>query len=218
VPQASVSEQASQAARSRAEAAARTKRVESYRAWTQTQREGSAAASGRNLKLDVSVREELAEAAESEQEKATITGLFHANRASALLASGNANATEAVAIAFKAAALLRVATIKHIKSVEKTTIAESKKDPIANQGKWIDVSGTIVQIRRDGDVFHGLLMTPGLKPISFATAGATKGIVEDSQVTFVGLLVSEYNFPNVSGGETQSLMLAGHFTGQGQDK
>ena len=66
-------------------------------------------------------------------------------------------------------------------------------------------------------MFRGLMFTDGLKAISFVTASTTNGIVEGTAATFVGLLVSDYNFANVSGGETQSLLLAGHFTGQGQD-
>jgi len=76
------------------------------------------------------------------------------------------------------------------------------------------VDGTVLQITKSGAGFEGLIFTPDQKAISFRTQGATKGIVEDSSVTFVGLLVGQHNFPNVSGGQTQSLMLAGHFLGQ----
>lgn len=215
-PQASAK---AEAAKSRADSARansdRTKRIEGYHTWAPAQRASSALASGRNLKIATEVGAELAEAGRDDQEKNNLIGIFAVGRSSALLAAGS----DADRMEWGAAnaGFLSLSRIKHIKMAEKTSISESRKDPGANMGKWLEVSGSVVQIRRDEKVFRGLMLSESLKAISFITASTTKGIVEGSPGTFVGLLVSDYNFANVSGGQTQSLLLAGHFTGQGQD-
>lgn len=40
------------------------------------------------------------------------------------------------------------ARIRDIKMLQKTTIAEARKDPATVRGKWVEASGTVLQIQR----------------------------------------------------------------------
>ena len=72
-------------------------------------------------------------------------------------------------------------------------------------------AGTVAQIHKEGDVFVGTLMTDDMRAIYFVTPFPTSQIQEDSWATFRGIFCQEYDYPNISGGETQAATLVGAF-------
>lgn len=92
-----------------------------------------------------------------------------------------------------------------------TSLAEAKKDPAGARGKVLRVSGRIIEIRKTGDLFEGALATDNGSIVRFATMLSTAKLFEDSYATFRGVFVQEYDYPNVSGGQTRSLYLVGGF-------
>jgi hypothetical protein len=92
-----------------------------------------------------------------------------------------------------------------------TNAPDARKDPDSARGSAMKVSGTIVEIRAEGSVAQGALATGNLSFIRFVTAMSTQGLYPDSWATFVGVFVQEYDYPNVSGGQTRSLLVVGAF-------
>jgi hypothetical protein len=88
---------------------------------------------------------------------------------------------------------------------------EAMNDPVAQRGKVILASGQVAQIHRDGPVFVGTLVSEALKATHFVTPFDTGKIVEGTYGTFRGMFAQEYDYPNVSGGETQAVALVGAF-------
>lgn len=214
-PDSSFAKRQNAAAEAVAKAAADA-RIAQYKAWGRDQRVGSADASGWDQSKDLNVVDELVRAADSEEERAQIGMAFRTARARSVLKGAKDGMVVAPEV-FKAAALLGNVSIRHLRSVEHTSIGEVRKDPAPHRGKLVEVQGSIVQIRREGAFFQGLLMGNGFKPIHFITPGSTDKLVEDSRASFVGLFAHQYAFANVAGGETQSIVLVGHFKGQGMD-
>ncbi len=60
-------------------------------------------------------------------------------------------------------------------------------------------------------MFVGTLMTDSMNAIYFVTPFDTGQIVEGSYASFRGIFAQEYDYPNVSGGETQAVALVGAF-------
>lgn len=97
---------------------------------------------------------------------------------------------------------------------DETSIGKVKKDSDAERGKRMCVSGSIVQIAKDARVpgaFFGNLMTGSFNVVNFVSFGSTGELVEHSHVRFCGVVAGNYAFANVSGGETQSVQMAGVF-------
>lgn len=95
--------------------------------------------------------------------------------------------------------------------VHGTTLADAKKDPDEARGKRIRVGGNIIEIHASGGGAEGALMTDGLTVVRFYTGMSTDGIYDGGWATFVGVFIQEYDYANVSGGETRSYLLAGAF-------
>jgi hypothetical protein len=92
-----------------------------------------------------------------------------------------------------------------------TSIAAAMKDPDAARGSVLKASGTIVEIRTEAGVTSGSLATGGMTMIWFVTGMSTKDVYAQSWASFIGVFVPEYDYENVSGGQTKSLLLAGAF-------
>jgi hypothetical protein len=105
-----------------------------------------------------------------------------------------------------------------------TSFALVRKDPDANRGKRMCVSGTIIQIEKekagspDGDVAHlvstlwtGLLLSGNKNIVSFIAAGSTGELVEDSNARFCGVVIGTYDYANSGGGEGHAVSLVGMF-------
>jgi len=93
----------------------------------------------------------------------------------------------------------------------KTTIAEAQKDPAANRGKLVRVSGSVVSIHKDGDFFEGTLAVGGGRFVYFLTPLPTPGVFQGTWVSYRGVFMQEYAYSNVSGGQTRSLLIVGAF-------
>lgn len=92
-----------------------------------------------------------------------------------------------------------------------TTAADAKKDPDEARGKALRVSGHVVEIAKTSDGFEGALALGDLTIVRFITPLATTGIYADGWGSFRGIFIQEYAYPNVSGGQTRSLLLVGGF-------
>lgn len=92
----------------------------------------------------------------------------------------------------------------------KTSLAEADKDPSASRGSVANATGTVIEIRKEGPVFEGAIAADG-HIVRFITPFPTPGIIKGSRASFRGIFVQEYAYPNVSGGETRSLLLVGTF-------
>ena len=94
---------------------------------------------------------------------------------------------------------------------------EAMKDPDSERGKSIRIRGRIIQITKDGDYFTGLICTGRFcdKIYYFMTPGTTRGLNEQSNASFAGIVAQRYSYPNSGGGTTHSLALVGYFKGQG---
>lgn len=96
-------------------------------------------------------------------------------------------------------------------TLPKSSIAEAKKDPAQVRGKVIRASGNIVEIRTTNGIAEGSIATDNLSIVRFVTPLATDNLFQDSWATFEGAFVQEYDFANVSGGQTKSVLLVGAF-------
>lgn len=92
-----------------------------------------------------------------------------------------------------------------------TSRGSAMKDPESQRGKVIMVSGHVVQIHREGSIFWGTIMTDNFNAFYYITPFGTGQIEEGTFATFRGIFVQEYDYPNVSGGETQAAALVGAF-------
>lgn len=94
-----------------------------------------------------------------------------------------------------------------------TSLAEAKKDPHGSRGKVLKVSGNVIEIHRakNGDIFEGAIMTSGMSVVRFVTSLSTEGVFDGTWASFRGVFVQEYAYPNVSGGQTRSLLVVGAF-------
>lgn len=87
-----------------------------------------------------------------------------------------------------------------------------KKDPSRVRGQSTCVRGQIVQIARETNkLFAGLLATQNFDYIHVYAAGDTGELVQGDRARFCGIFTGLYAFPNVSGGQTQSIQLVGMF-------
>jgi hypothetical protein len=114
-----------------------------------------------------------------------------------------------------AVAALLDATVgpKVLDALPKTSLAEAAKDPDSARGSVIRASGTVIEIRKvTGTLFQGSLASDdGAHIVYFVTSMPTTGVYANSWAVFRGAFVQEYDYANVSGGETRSLLLVGGF-------
>lgn len=96
-------------------------------------------------------------------------------------------------------------------TIATTPLADAKKDPDSARGKLIKVSGSIVEIHASGDTVEGALSTGNLDIIRFLTPLSTRGIYAHTWASFEGVFAQEYDYANVSGGQTRSSLIVGAF-------
>ena len=96
-------------------------------------------------------------------------------------------------------------------TMDKTTAREAMKDPAGNRGRVMSVSGSVIELRKSGTYYEGAIMTSSGTVVRTFTPLSTK-VVSDEWATFKGVFVQEYNYPNVSGGQSRSLLLVGAFS------
>ncbi len=119
-----------------------------------------------------------------------------------------------------------VAVANHLASnnIKYSTIAqlprgdfgEAMKDPDSERGKSMVISGRVIQISKDGEYFKGLICTGNFcnRVYYFVTPGTTRGISQNSYVSFAGVFAQRYSYSNSAGGTTHSVVLVGYFEGQ----
>jgi hypothetical protein len=100
-------------------------------------------------------------------------------------------------------------------STDETTVKRAKKDIDSARMKRLCVRGNVIQIKRDASptfsVWTGNLMTDGYNVVNYIATGETGDLVEGSRARLCGVVTGNYSFPNVSGGQTQSLQIVGMF-------
>ncbi|HOD00497.1 MAG TPA: hypothetical protein PKH54_11170 [Myxococcota bacterium] len=103
-----------------------------------------------------------------------------------------------------------------IAQLPRGNFGEAMKDPDSERGKSMVISGRVVQISKDGDYFKGLICTGDFcdRVYYFITPGTTRGISQESYVSFAGVLAQRYSYSNSGGGTTHSVALVGYFKGQ----
>jgi len=103
-----------------------------------------------------------------------------------------------------------------ISQLPRTDFGEAMKDADSERGKAMVVSGSVIQIAKDGEYFTGLICGGSYcsRVYHFVTPGTTRGINQGSYVTFAGVFVQRYSYSNSGGGTTHSLALVGYFKNQ----
>lgn len=96
-------------------------------------------------------------------------------------------------------------------ATDETTIRKAKKDTAAERGKRLCVRGRVLQIYRDGTTWRGNLITGSTDVVNFAVGLSTGDLVEDSYARLCGVVIGEFAFSNVSGGQTRSIQVVGAF-------
>lgn len=95
--------------------------------------------------------------------------------------------------------------------VPKATVAEARRKPSSVRGRAITASGTIIEMHQMAELTEGAMLTGDMKIVRFVTTSPVGELDEDSWAKFTGVFVQNYSYANVSGGETQSVLLAGAF-------
>ena len=91
---------------------------------------------------------------------------------------------------------------------------EAMKDPAAERGLPITVSGVVTDIRRRGEYFTGLLEGPELPPpgrVRFVTTADTRGVVNGTEMEFAGVTVQRNAYKAMDGVAGEALLMVGHF-------
>lgn len=87
-----------------------------------------------------------------------------------------------------------------------TTLRDAKKDPEGSRGKVTSVTGNVIEIRKSGELFEGALATDDLTIVRFVTMMSTAGIYGEKRAVFRGIFLQEFDYDNVSGGQTRALL------------
>jgi len=104
--------------------------------------------------------------------------------------------------------------------VELMGVAETKrglvmKDPDAERGKRLCVSGSIVEIRvdrSDGDtLYFGGLVSPSLEVLRFIAVRSTGGLIEDSPARFCGVVTGLQSYLASNGSVLHAVFAVGMF-------
>lgn len=103
-----------------------------------------------------------------------------------------------------------------ISGMPKTSYGEAMKDSDSERGKAMVVSGSIIQITKEGNFYTGLICSGDYcnRIYHFVTMGTTRGLNERSFGRFAGVFAQRYSYSNAGGGTTHSLALVGYFKGQ----
>nr|PZN75905.1 MAG: hypothetical protein DIU57_17880 [Pseudomonadota bacterium] len=89
------------------------------------------------------------------------------------------------------------------------------KDPEANRGKRLCVSGEIVQIEADRSAVHmmhsGVMGTESWDFVRFVALGSSGDLVQDSWARFCGIVTGKQSYNNTQGGVTHAVFAVGMF-------
>lgn len=96
-------------------------------------------------------------------------------------------------------------------NMPETSIPKMKKDPDAERGKRICISGTIVEIQRTNGVFAGNIINDAVEVVTFLAAGDTGNLVGNSTAKFCGIATGLFSYSNTAGGTTNAVRVAGAF-------
>ena len=96
-------------------------------------------------------------------------------------------------------------------AMPKTSAAEAQKDSDGSRGKVVRVGGSVIEIRKDKEIYEGTIAIDGGGYAYFITPLPTPGVFAGSWASYRGIYIQEYAYPNVSGGQTRSLLLVGAF-------
>jgi hypothetical protein len=102
---------------------------------------------------------------------------------------------------------------RFFKYLKTTTLAEALKSPSAARGKVLSTAGNVVEIREEGGSTHGSIMV-GEHVVYFLTPLSTEGVVQGSWASLKGVMLQEYAYANVSGGQTRSILVVGALNGR----
>jgi len=97
---------------------------------------------------------------------------------------------------------------------DETTTKRVMKDSDEERGRRMCARGRIVEIEKVSDdpkVFSGGLSTSSYDIVRFLAAGSTGDLVGSSRGRICGVVVGEYAYSNVGGGQTRAVMLVGMF-------
>lgn len=100
--------------------------------------------------------------------------------------------------------------LKLLDVMSTTTVQEAKKDPDSVRGRVLKVAGTVLEIHQSGELTDGAIST-GSSFVRFVTAMPSDGIYENQWATFKGVFLQQFEYPNVSGGTTQTVLVVGAF-------
>ena len=104
---------------------------------------------------------------------------------------------------------------KELNGFEKTQRAKVLKNPEAEQGKLLCISGSIIEIQIDNSlsppVFVGGLWTNSGDVVRFIAVGDTGELVADSVARICGIVTGTQQYDNVSGGKTVAVYIVGMF-------
>ena len=147
-------------------------------------------------------------AAKDERERSRLYVVSAATNAQHIAQGGTDGDMSIAATAL--AVVVEHADPKILDALPKTSGAEARKDPDESRGKVISASGNVLEIRRSDNFFEGALVTDSGNIVRFITPKAD-GVTDGTWASFRGIFVQEYDYANVSGGETRSILLVGRF-------
>lgn len=191
---------------------ARAARVEKVRAWTPAQRAAWVKhCIGTPCKDDEVLDIVHAGADPDEVHALSLLGLVGSIRQEAQLATDGALSTPAIQgilDAYRGAPDVPMTLLEH------TTRTAAMKEIDAHRGSFISVTGTVVQVQRDGQLFWSTLMDDTGAFSYLITPFDADGVEVHGWATFEGVVVQRYTYANAIGGGTESLAVVGQFKGK----
>jgi hypothetical protein len=100
-------------------------------------------------------------------------------------------------------------------STDETSVRKARKDTDAERGKRLCARGRVVQIEKESvagiAIWTGNIMTGNMDFVNFMAGGSTGELVQNDYGRLCGVVIGEYAFSNVSGGQTRSIQVVGMF-------
>jgi len=147
-------------------------------------------------------------AAQSTEETDLLTKIA-GGRAISEIAKQGKDGPEVSLPATTAALILGALGPKALTDIKPISYGEAKKDPDAARGMRVDVSGTVISIKKHMGQWMGTISLPTLGRVEFSSF-ESDGIVEGAKVKFSGVFVQIKGLPNMPS-SLQSVVLAGVF-------
>jgi hypothetical protein len=136
-------------------------------------------------------------------------------RAIALFAAGAADGSDLSATAIgNILKVYRTDPDVPVSLLPHTTRAAAMKDIVSHRGNFVAVAGTVLQVRREGDLFWSTMTADEGEPCYLITALDTEGVEVGGYARFEGAAVQRYGYANEVGGSVTSLVIVGRFSGK----